>query len=72
MVLFFPCRHDCGRAFIVATLTPHCLAIFHSTDTLSFWGNSLTGTIPNQIGFLTNLGESSGCVCVSNAGVEWS
>ncbi len=35
------------------------LVIFHSTASLSLWGNSLTGTIPSEVGLLTKLGKSS-------------
>jgi hypothetical protein len=35
------------------------LVIFHFTAELSLWGNSLTGTIPSQLGLLTKLSESS-------------
>jgi formate hydrogenlyase subunit 3/multisubunit Na+/H+ antiporter MnhD subunit len=35
------------------------LVIFHSTAKLSLRDNSLTGTIPSQIGLLTKLSESS-------------
>jgi hypothetical protein len=31
----------------------------HSTAYLSLWSNSLTGTIPGEVGLLTNLCESS-------------
>jgi uncharacterized membrane protein len=33
--------------------------IIHATDTLSLWGNILTRSIPSEIGFLTQLSESS-------------
>jgi hypothetical protein len=35
------------------------LVIFHSTDALYLFNNSLTGTIPSQIALMSNLGESS-------------
>ncbi len=35
------------------------LVIFHSTAWLSLSGNSLTGTIPSEVGLLTKLGKSS-------------
>jgi hypothetical protein len=35
------------------------LVIFHSTDTLSLYSNSLTGTIPSQLGLLTKLSKLS-------------
>jgi hypothetical protein len=35
------------------------VVIFHFTDSLSLWYNSLTGSIPSEIALLTNLGESS-------------
>jgi hypothetical protein len=35
------------------------LVIFHSTDELYLGSNNLTGTIPSEIGLLTNLCESS-------------
>jgi hypothetical protein len=35
------------------------LVIFHSTDTLDISDNSLMGTIPSQIAFLSNFGECS-------------
>jgi hypothetical protein len=35
------------------------LVIFHSTDTLYLSSNSLTGTIPSEVGLLTKLSESS-------------
>jgi hypothetical protein len=35
------------------------LVIFHSTDTLVLYDNSLTGTIPSQIAMMSNLSESS-------------
>jgi hypothetical protein len=35
------------------------LVIFHSTAYLDLDSNSLTGTIPSEIGWLSNLGESS-------------
>ncbi len=34
------------------------LVMFHSTDGLWLSGNSLTGTIPSQVGLLTTLSES--------------
>jgi hypothetical protein len=37
-----------------------CLfVIFHSTAWLSLYSNSLTGTIPSQLGLLMKLSESS-------------
>jgi hypothetical protein len=44
-----------------------CLSFFHSTDTLSLYSNSLTGTIPSQLGLLTKLSKLSvvfGCLFV--------
>jgi hypothetical protein len=35
------------------------LVIFHSTDYLDLSHNSLTGTIPSEVGLLTKLSESS-------------
>jgi hypothetical protein len=35
------------------------LCHIHSTDTLDLLENSLTGTIPSEVGLLTNLCESS-------------
>jgi hypothetical protein len=35
------------------------LVIFHSTDDLYLYDNSLTGMIPSQIAFMSNVGESS-------------
>jgi hypothetical protein len=35
------------------------LVIFHSTAYLSLYDNSLTGTIPSEVGLLTKLSESS-------------
>jgi hypothetical protein len=35
------------------------LVIFHSTAWLSLWSNSLTGTIPSELGLLSKLSESS-------------
>jgi hypothetical protein len=35
------------------------LVIFHSTAYLSLYNNSLRGTIPSQLGLLSNLCESS-------------
>jgi hypothetical protein len=34
------------------------LVIFHSTAVLGLYNNSLTGTIPSQLGLLTKLSES--------------
>jgi hypothetical protein len=36
-----------------------CLSFFHSTDTLILYSNSLTGTIPSQLGLLTKLSKLS-------------
>jgi hypothetical protein len=35
------------------------LVILHSTGSLWLYDNSLTGTIPSQVGLMSNLGESS-------------
>jgi hypothetical protein len=35
------------------------IVIFHCTDLLYLHDNSLTGTIPSEIGLMSNLGESS-------------
>jgi hypothetical protein len=35
------------------------LVIFHSTASLSLYSNSLTGTIPSELGLLSKLSESS-------------
>jgi hypothetical protein len=35
------------------------LVIIHSTDTLVLYNNSLIGTIPSEVGLMSNLGESS-------------
>jgi hypothetical protein len=35
------------------------LVIFHSTAYLSLSNNSLTGTIPSEVGLMSNLSESS-------------
>jgi hypothetical protein len=35
------------------------LVIFHSTVDLDLSSNDLTGTIPSEVGLMSNLGESS-------------
>jgi Gpi18-like mannosyltransferase len=35
------------------------LVIFHSTAELDLFHNGLTGTIPSEVGLMSNLGESS-------------
>ncbi len=37
----------------------HAFVIFHSQDTLDLSDNSLTGTIPSEVGLLTKLSKSS-------------
>jgi hypothetical protein len=48
---------------IVLSCVFHCTLmlafIFYSTAWLSLWGNSLTGTIPSEVGLLTKLSKSS-------------
>jgi hypothetical protein len=49
---------------IVLSCVFHCtlsclLVIFHSTAILTLFGNSLTGTIPSEVGLMSNLCESS-------------
>jgi hypothetical protein len=56
LLLFGCCHDDCGRVFIVFSCL---LVIFHFTAWLDLDRNRLKGNIPNQIGFLTILGESS-------------
>jgi hypothetical protein len=46
----------CHVFFIVLSCL---LVIFHSTDNLDLSVNSLTGTIPSEVGLMSNLGESS-------------
>jgi hypothetical protein len=43
--------------YFIVLLCVH--VIFHSTADLYLWDNNLMGTIPSQIGLLSNLGESS-------------
>ncbi len=52
---------DCGTNLVVSLLYKlSCLpVIFHSTADLSLSSNSLTGTIPSEVGLLTKLSESS-------------
>jgi hypothetical protein len=48
---------------IVLSCVFHCTLmlafIFYYTAGLSLWGNSLTGTIPSEVGLLTKLSELS-------------
>jgi hypothetical protein len=48
---------------IVLSCVCHCTLMLachiHSTAYLSLWGNSLTGTIPSEVGLLTKLSELS-------------
>jgi high-affinity nickel permease len=48
---------------IVLSCVFHCTLMLachiHSTDTLALSGNSLTGTIPSEVGLMSNLCESS-------------
>jgi hypothetical protein len=52
---------DCGINLVVS---PYCvlsclLVIFHSTAQLYLWSNTLTGTIPSEVGLLSKLSKSS-------------
>jgi high-affinity nickel permease len=49
VMILLPCVFHC-------TLMPACH--FHSTDNLDLSVNSLTGTIPSEVGLMWNLGES--------------
>jgi hypothetical protein len=55
-IVWFSCRVDCGHVF---HWTLMLVVIFHSTGYLYLYDNSLTGTIPSEIGTLTKLSESS-------------
>jgi hypothetical protein len=47
----------CSHVFFIVLLC--LLVIFHSTVDLDLSGNRLTGTIPSEVGLLTELSESS-------------
>jgi hypothetical protein len=49
------CCDDCVFFIVLSCL----LVIFHSTAELDLYDNSLTGTIPSQLGLLTKLSVSS-------------
>jgi hypothetical protein len=52
---------DCGTNLVVSSLYKlSCLlVIFHSTARLNLSSNSLTGTIPSEVGLMSNLSKSS-------------
>lgn len=54
--LYVYLRHPCVHVLQVMTFLILCI-LSQSTDEISLWNNSLTGTLPSEIGALTNLSE---------------
>jgi hypothetical protein len=57
IVWLLVCNDLCCHVFFIVLSC--LLVIFHSTDTLILYSNSLTGTIPSQLGLLTKLSKLS-------------
>jgi hypothetical protein len=56
--VLFACCNDCV-VMCVSSYSNACLSFFHSTAWLDLYSNSLTGTIPSEVGLLTKLSELS-------------